>query len=84
LSSRYVPHSCRHGGATRLYQRNPLSIEAIKLRGRWKSTESAKRYIQQGVVLLSTVAVPAVVARLGAAFSDNLWAAIKAALPQVH
>jgi hypothetical protein len=41
LSSRYVPHSCRHGGATRLYQRNPLSIEAIKLRGRWKSTESS-------------------------------------------
>ena len=52
LSSRYVPHSCRHGGATRMYQRNPLSIEAIKVRGRWKATESAKRYIQQGVALL--------------------------------
>ena len=84
LSGRYVPHSCRHGGATRLYQRDPLSIEAIKLRGRWKSVESAKRYIQQGVVLLSTVTVPPAVARLGALFSDRLYEAINAALPQGH
>lgn len=84
LSARYVPHSCRHGGATRLFQRDPLSIEAIKLRGRWRSVESAKRYIQQGVVLLSTVSVPAAVARLGALFSDHVSDAIKAALPQQH
>lgn len=84
LSARYVPHSCRHGGATRLYQRDPLSIEAIKLRGRWKSVESAKRYIQQGVVLLSTVTVPPAVARLGALFSDRLFEAMNAALPQGH
>ena len=42
------------------------------------------RYIQPSVVLLSTVAVPAVVAQLGAAFSDNLWAAVNAALTQMH
>ena len=61
-----------------------LSIEAINLRGRWRSVESAKRYIQQGVVLLSTVSVPAAVARLGALFSDHVSDAIKAALPQQH
>ena len=84
LSSRYVPHSCRHGGATRLYMRNPLNIEAIKQRGRWKSTESAKRYIQQGQVLLSTVDVPPAVAKLGRALAANLWDSIDAALTQVH
>jgi integrase len=81
LSSRYVPHSARHGGATRLFQRDPLSIEAIKLRGRWKSLDSAKRYIQQGVV---TVAVPAAVAQLGALFSSNVWDSMQAALTQQH
>ena len=85
LSPRYVPHSCRHGGATRLFQRNPLSLEAIKLRGRWKSLESAKRYIQQGVVLLTTVTVPRAVAILGRLFADQLWDSINSAtLTQGH
>ena len=84
LSPRYVPHSCRHGGATRLYLRNPLAIEYIKLRGRWKSLESAKRYIQQGQVLLTTVDVPAAVAQLGSFFADHLLDSINAALSQSH
>ena len=79
LSARYVPHSCRHGGATRLYQRDPLSIEAIKVRGRWRSTESAKRYIQQGVALLATVTVPVAIAKLGASFAANLASSFRAA-----
>ena len=76
LSPRYVPHSCRHGGATRLFQQNPLALETIKRRGRWKSLESAKRYIQQGVMLLTTVTVPRAVAQLGKLFAASLWESI--------
>lgn len=54
----FVPHSFRHGGATRDYMRG-LSIEQIKLHGRWKSLESARRYIQQGPALLLLNEVPA-------------------------
>lgn len=53
----FVPHSFRHGGATRDYMRG-VSIEQIKLHGRWKSLESARRYIQQGPALLLLNDVP--------------------------
>lgn len=53
----FVPHSFRHGGATRDYMRG-CSIEQIKLHGRWKSLESARRYIQQGPALLLLNEVP--------------------------
>jgi integrase len=72
LSERYVPHSCRHGAATAMYRRNPLAIEAIKVRGRWKATESAKRYIQQSEALLLSVRVPSAVHQAGTLFATNL------------
>jgi integrase len=53
----FVPHSFRHGGATRDFIRG-VSIEQIKLHGRWKSLESARRYIQQGPALLLLNSVP--------------------------
>lgn len=53
----FVPHSFRHGGATRDYMRGH-TIEQIKLHGRWKSLESARRYIQQGPALLLLNEVP--------------------------
>jgi integrase len=53
----FVPHSFRHGGATRDYMRGH-TIEQIKLHGRWKSLESARRYIQQGPALLLMHDVP--------------------------
>ena len=49
LSSSYVPHSLRHGGATRQHLLGK-SMEDILLRGRWASTKSARRYIQSGRV----------------------------------
>lgn len=57
LSSRYVPHSLRHGGATR-WSLLGHSVDDIKLRGRWRSTESARRYIQAGRAMLLSVQVP--------------------------
>jgi integrase len=53
----YVPHSFRHGGATADYLRGH-SIEHIMFRGRWKSMESARRYIQTGRALLVTLELP--------------------------
>ena len=53
----FVPHSFRHGGATRDFMLG-VSIDQIKLHGRWKSLESARRYIQQGPALLLLHSVP--------------------------
>jgi integrase len=84
LSDRYVPHSCRHGGATRMFMRDNLNIEAIKVRGRWAATTSARRYIQQGVAMQLREAVPATVARAGACFARCLLFSFKMALSQKH
>ena len=65
LSARYVPHSLRHGGATRYYHVFGWSVEDVMERGRWASTKSAKLYIQSGVALLGAIAVPPAVARMG-------------------
>jgi integrase len=57
LSSAYVPHSLRHGGATRWHLLGH-SIEDILLRGRWSSTKSARRYIQAGRAMLLSIDIP--------------------------
>jgi integrase len=55
---RIVPHSFRHGGATRDYLRG-YTIEQIMLHGRWRSMSSAQRYIQQGPAMLLLNTMPA-------------------------
>jgi len=56
LSGLYVPHSLRHGGATRYYRVMKMPIEDVMFRGRWQSNDSARRYIQQGMALQMTFA----------------------------
>lgn len=51
LSTRYVPHSLRHGGATALFMQG-TSIETILHRGRWATTKSAHYYVQTGESML--------------------------------
>ena len=53
----YVPHSLRHGGATADYMRGD-NIDQIMFRGRWRSMESARRYIQQGKAMLAMRRIP--------------------------
>jgi integrase len=65
---RYVPHSLRHGGATRDYMRG-MSIEDVMYRGRWKTMESARRYIQQSRAMLVQQDVPKESHKLGVTFS---------------
>jgi len=62
LSSRYVPHSLRHGGATDAFE-SGMSVEDVQLRGRWASTKSARRYIQSGPAKLLSLQVPPLVAK---------------------
>lgn len=80
-SLHYVPHSFRHGGATRA---NLLgdSVEQIMLRGRWKRLESARRYIQTGRALLTLLQVPRLLQRIGHTLQQHLVAAMLHFLPR--
>jgi len=71
LSPLYVPHSLRHGGATRQHLLG-RPMEDILLRGRWASTKSARRYIQSGRAMLMTMDVPRRAQDLARAISSEL------------
>ena len=71
LTTPYVPHSLRHGGATFDFLRTN-SVEHVQFRGRWKSLESVRRYVQTARALLAALDVPATLNELGATLSDGL------------
>ena len=81
LSSLYVPHSLRHGGATRLHLLG-RSVEDILMRGRWQSTKSARRYIQAGRALLLNARVPQALVEVGSVLSRDVVLALSRALSQ--
>jgi integrase len=64
LSSDYVPHSLRHGGATRDYLAGK-PIQDVMLRGRWSHPKTATHYIQQGRQLMMLQSVPSFVDEIG-------------------
>jgi integrase len=67
----YVPHSLRHGGATADFLLSG-SIERVQFRGRWKSMESVRTYVQTARALLAAQAVPATLNALGKQLSAEL------------
>jgi len=71
LSSAYVPHSLRHGGATRAHLLG-MPLEDILIRGRWASSKSARRYIQAGRAMLMTMEVADSVQVLAKAVAGDL------------
>jgi integrase len=83
LSSSYVPHSLRHGGATRWHLLDK-SIEDILLRGRWASTKSARRYVQAGRAMLLATHVPPSLAAAASVLSQNLILSLVLSLSQLH
>jgi integrase len=83
LSSKYVPHSLRHGGATRLSLLG-WSVQDIMLRGRWKATDSAMHYIQSGRAMLLSVEVPVRMAECARCLASKLSISISKALSQLH
>jgi integrase len=81
LSERYVPHSLRHGGATRLYLRGER-IEDIMIRGRWASTTSARLYVQASKAMLMSVRAPREIARAAVLLAADVPHSF--ALAQLH
>lgn len=71
LSPLYVPHSLRHGGATRAHLLG-MPLEDILIRGRWASSKSARRYIQAGRAMLLTMDVSVSVQALAGSVSEDL------------
>jgi integrase len=70
LSPAYVPHSLRHGGATRDFIRG-FTLEQIMELGRWASAKSARHYLQQGRALLLAIEVPVAVQDMAAVMSGE-------------
>jgi integrase len=64
LSPLYVPHSLRHGGATHYHHILKMTMEDVLERGRWKSMDSARRYIQSGVAVLLDFDIPTAIRSL--------------------
>lgn len=71
LSHKYVPHSLRHGGATRLHLQG-VRVEDIMVRGRWASSKSARTYIQSSRAVLMAMSPPRAVADAAAAVAQAL------------
>jgi hypothetical protein len=71
LSNKYTLHSLRHGGATHCYQNLNWTFEDVQYRGRWKSAESCKIYLQESLALLLAKKAPDKVVRDGLVFSKD-------------
>jgi len=63
-ATRFTWHSMRHGGATYLSMAG-VRAEDILIRGRWKSLEGLKRYLQTGQAVVAAHGVAADVVALG-------------------
>jgi integrase len=72
LSAQYVPHSLRHGGATRYFHVLHWSMEHVMDRGRWASTKSARIYIQSGAALAGLMTVPTAIARIAVVLVSDI------------
>ena len=82
LSKTYVPHSLRHGGATRYRHVLKWSIENVLERGRWVSTASARRYVQSGLAVLMSMEAPPAIAQGGVVLAKRLYDALTLAQEQ--
>lgn len=81
LSPLYVPHSLRHGGATRL-KLQKQTLEDIMEHGRWASSRSARTYINAGRAKALAVGVPQALAHAAAALASDVTRAFE--LAQTH
>ena len=65
---RFVWHSLRHGGASRVYLRGgAVVLPDLLVRGRWAVESSGRHYIQSGRQLLLSMSLPSNVAALARA-----------------
>ena len=69
----FTPHSLRHGGATHAYLHLSQSIEHVMHRGRWRSNDACRTYIQAGRAALLTQELPARLTALAADLALNWY-----------
>lgn len=67
----FTSHSLRHGGATR-YRLLGWRIDDLMERGRWSSSKSVRRYIQQSRQLLMLQSIPDSIHTQGRMISGNI------------
>ena len=79
LSGSYVPHSLRHGGATKLFI-HKWPIADIKHRGRWKEFETCEHYVQDGQAAIGDIAAPRRVRTLGERVSKDMFHKVSKAI----
>jgi integrase len=68
----FTPHSMRHGGATHDFHYGGLTVEEVLLRGRWRTTKSARHYIRSLPALLAKVPIPQAILDFGQRVENNL------------
>jgi integrase len=73
LVDHYVPHSLRHGQATRLS--TLITMETLMIRGRWASRRSLTTYVQRGRSLLAKSRVPFPILRVASSLAANFFVA---------
>jgi len=67
-----TPHSMRHGGATYDFHFLHRNVEDVLQKGRWRSTTSARHYIQSLPGLLAKVVVPVSYVRCAKRYDADL------------
>lgn len=82
LSPLYVPHSLRHGGATRYRHHKGWSVESVAHRGRWASCKSARIYIQAGVAMLLAMKVSRSLHLVGSRLANSIHLFLDLARPR--
>jgi len=83
LSDDFVPHSLRHGGATRMYLEGATFAE-VKARGRWSSDSTVRRYLQTGPALLAALQTSTGLSKAGKLVASDLVNALLLAFTQRH
>ena len=76
----YTTHSLRHGMATRLFLQG-VSVEDIRVRGRWKSSKSMDTYLQANRAIQLSLIIPPVVPEVFRLIEHYLEGLLSAALP---
>lgn len=81
LDATYVPHSCRHGGATELFIETQ-DLHLVMQVGRWTVEKSARAYIQDGRAILIARKPPAAVLIAGKLFALDIVRSLAIAAAQ--
>lgn len=73
----FTPHSLRHGGATHAHMHLNQSVEQVMLRGRWKSNDACRTYIQSGSAILLTQSLPSTLVTLTTELMSDWYSIIR-------